>query len=111
MKIIAYASFRQGITAKSITPNLLRDEMANVWRLQRIGVVREIYGRSDAPSAVVVLECDSVDEAMGYVGAFPLAKAGFLEWSLLPLTAPLPFEVLFATVTVRKLPAASCGCH
>lgn len=27
---------------------------------------------------------------------FPLSKAGLLEWSFIPLTAPLPVESLFA---------------
>jgi hypothetical protein len=95
MKIIAYDSFRVGFAKESIKPDLLREEMTSAWRLQKAGVIREIYGRADAAGAVIVFECVTVDEAKDYVAAFPLSKAGFLEWNFLPLTAPLPFEVLF----------------
>ena len=51
----------------------LPEEAANVWRLWKAGIVRENH----APT-------------------FPLNKAGLLEWSFIPLTAPLPVESLFA---------------
>ena len=105
MKIIAFDHFKLGVTKGSITADLLKEEMTNVWRLQKAGVIREIYGRADAPGAVIVFECDSVDEVKGYLAAFPLSKAGFLEWDFLPLSAPLPFEVLFETVKGRAAPA------
>jgi hypothetical protein len=60
------------------------------------GVIREIYGRVDTTGAVITFEGDSVDEVTGHVADFPLSKVGFLEWDFLALTAPFPFEVLFA---------------
>ena len=42
----------------------------------------------------VVFEVDSVAEAQRYVNDFPLTKKGFLEWTYLPVTAPLPIEAL-----------------
>jgi hypothetical protein len=95
MKIIAFDHFKPGVIKASITPALLKEEMSYAWGLQKAGVIREIYGRADAPGAVAVLECGSMDEAKSHVAAFPMSKAGFLEWDFLPLTAPLPFEVLF----------------
>jgi hypothetical protein len=77
MKIIAYDHFKPGVAKESITPNLLKEEMAYAWRLQKAGVIREIYGGADAPGAVIVFECGTVDEVKEYVAAFPLVKAGF----------------------------------
>jgi hypothetical protein len=103
MKIIAYDHFKPGVAKESITLNLLKEEMTYAWRLQKAGVIREIYGRADAPSAVIVFECGTVDDAKEYVAAFPLVKAGLLEWTFLPLIAPLPFEVLFDTAIARSV--------
>ena len=96
MRIIAYDRFRPGITMATITP-YLPDEVANVWRLWKAGIVRENYARADEPGVVIVFELDSVAEARRYVDDFPLTKAGFLQWFFIPLTAPLPIETLFRT--------------
>jgi hypothetical protein len=66
-----------------------------VWRLWKAGIVRENYARADEPGVVIVFELDSVEEAKRYTDDFPLTKAGYLEWSFVPLTAPLPPESLF----------------
>ena len=72
----------------------LREEVANVWRLWKAGVVRENYARADEPGVIIVFEVTSVDEARRYVADFPLSKAGYLDWEYLPLQAPLPLEAL-----------------
>jgi hypothetical protein len=48
MKIIAYDHFKPGVAKESIKPNLLKEEMTYARRLQKAGVIREIYGRADA---------------------------------------------------------------
>jgi hypothetical protein len=37
----------------------IRDEVSNVWRLWKAGIVRENYARADVPGVVIVFECDS----------------------------------------------------
>jgi hypothetical protein len=73
----------------------LKDEVANVWRLWKAGIVRENYARADVNGVVIVFECRDVAEAKRYVDDFPLSKAGLLEWEYIPLDAPLPLEFLF----------------
>lgn len=94
MKIIAYDRFKPGVTLDTLRP-YLTEEVANVWRLWKAGIVRENYARADEPGVVIVFECDSVDTARRYVEDFPLTRAGYLEWSFIPLDAPLPLEFLF----------------
>ena len=94
MKIIAYDNFKPGVTLEDLKP-YLRDEVSNVWRLWKAGVVRENYARADVSGVVIVFECAGVEEARRYVDDFPLSKAGFLEWDFIPLDAPLPLEFLF----------------
>ena len=56
MKIIAYDRFKPGVTMETVQP-YLRDEVSNVWRLWKAGIVRENYARADEPGVVIVFEC------------------------------------------------------
>jgi hypothetical protein len=102
MKVIAYDRFRPGVTLDTITP-LLPEEVANVWRLWKAGIVRENYARADELGVVIVFEVSDVEEARRYVDDFPLSKAGYLEWFYIPVQAPLPLESLMdATADVAE---------
>jgi hypothetical protein len=82
---------------------LLPEEVANVWRLWKAGIVRENYARADEPGVIIVFELDSVEDAKKYVADFPMSKAGYLEWFYIPLQAPLPIESLMSdTVDVSE---------
>jgi hypothetical protein len=94
VKVIAYDKFKPGVTLDNLRP-YLRDEVANVWRLWKAGIVRENYARADMPGVVIVFECASVDEARRYIADFPLTRAGLIEWDFIALDAPLPLEFLF----------------
>jgi hypothetical protein len=94
VRIIAYDRFKPGVTLDTIQP-YLPEEVSNVWRLWKAGVVRENYARADEPGVVIVFELHTVEDARRYTEDFPLSKAGFLEWFLIPLMAPLPIESLF----------------
>ena len=71
MKIIAYDRFRPGVTMDMIKP-LLGEEVANVWRLWKLGVVRENYARADETGVGIVFEVGGVAEASRYVDDLPL---------------------------------------
>ena len=102
MKIIAYDNFKPGVSLDDLRP-YLRDEVSNVWRLWKAGIVRENYARADVGGVVIVFEVDSVETAKRYIDDFPLTKAGLLEWHFIALDAPLPLEFLFdASVDVAQ---------
>jgi len=95
MKVIAYDRFKPGVTLDTLRP-YLQEEVANVWRLWKAGIVRENYARADISGVVIMFECSGVDEAKRYVDDFPLTKAGLIEWEFIALDpAPLPLEFLF----------------
>jgi len=94
VKIIAYDSFKPGVKLEDLKP-LLREEVSNVWRLWKKGIVRENYARADVGGVVIVFELESVDEAKKYVANFPLSRAGLLDWNYVACGAPLPLEFLF----------------
>ena len=94
MRVIAYDTFRPGVTMEQITP-YLPEEVSNVWRLWKAGIVRENYARADEPGVVIVFEVPDVQTARTYTDDFPLSKAGLLEWNFIALQIPLPIETLF----------------
>lgn len=96
MKVMAYDTFRPGVTMEQINP-FLQEEVSNVWRLWKAGIVRENYARADEPGVVIVFEVPDVESARTYTDDFPLSKAGLLQWSFIALQVPLPIESLFRT--------------
>lgn len=94
MRILAFDRFREGVTLDTIQP-YLPEEVSNVWRLWKAGIVRENYARADEPGVVIVFEVSDVATAKAYTDDFPLSKAGLLEWEFIPLQVPLPLETLF----------------
>jgi hypothetical protein len=94
MRIIAFDKFRPGVTMEQITP-FLQEEVSNVWRLWKAGIVRENYARADERGVVIIFEVEDVETARVYTEDFPLTKAGLLEWSFIALQVPLPIETLF----------------
>lgn len=102
MKIIAYDNFKPGVSLEDLKP-YLREEVSNVWRLWKAGIVRENYARADVGGVVIVFECADLAEVQRYVADFPLSKAGLIEWHYISLAAPLPLEFLFdSTVDVAE---------
>src|SRR5213593_3435786 len=93
MRVFSYDRFKPGVTLETITP-YLPEEVANVWRLWKAGIVRENYARADESGVVIVFEVDGVEQARRYLDDFPLSKKGFLEWTCIPVMAPLPLEAL-----------------
>jgi hypothetical protein len=90
MKVIAHNRFRPGVTLDTITP-LLAEEVANVW--WPVSSVRTTPGPTSW-GVVIVFEVPTVEHARLDVEDFPLSRAGYLEWSYLPVQAPLPLESL-----------------
>jgi muconolactone delta-isomerase len=96
MKIIALEREKEGLTKKDFAP-FLKDEAKHVYDLQKKGIIREIYFRADRKEAVLVLECNSVEEAENILNQFPLVKNNLIAFEIIPLTAYTGFERLFKT--------------
>jgi hypothetical protein len=101
MRVIAFDRFKPGVTMETIQP-LLAEEVANVWRLWKSGVVRENYARADEPGVIIVFEVDSVAAAEALVAEFPMTKAGYLEWFYVPLMAPVMLESQFSEAALTR---------
>lgn len=95
MKILALEIEKQGIAASAFTDQLLRAEAQRAWELHQQGVIRELYFRADRPSAVLVLECASLEEAHQVLDTLPLVHGGLIMFDLIPLRAYPGFTRLF----------------
>ena len=73
-----------------------KEEALRVWELYQQGVIRELYFRQDRSEAVLMLECDGVDEAEAVLQTLPLVKAGLITFELIPLVAYPGFARLFS---------------
>ena len=62
MKIIAYDTFKPGVTLDDLRP-YLRDEVSNVWRLWMAGLIEWQYIAMDAPLPLEFLFDPAVDVA------------------------------------------------
>jgi muconolactone delta-isomerase len=95
MKILALEIEQPQTTASQFEPHL-RAEAARAYALYQAGVLRELHFRADRHSAVLVLECATLDEARAALASLPLVEAGLIDFELIPL-APYPgFARLFA---------------
>ena len=94
MKIIALEHELPNATAEGFQ-QYAKDEARKVWDLVQAGVVRETYFRADRSEAVLVLECQTVEEAQEALSTLPFVKNQLIIFELIPLKAYLGFERLF----------------
>ena len=87
------------IPARPDLPELLRNEAASVWELQKRGIIRDIWFTAADRHAVVMLECADLDEARQWLAALPLVRSGLIEFTLHELRSYDGYERLFAAGT------------
>ena len=94
MKILVMDTVLPGVTLEKINANL-RQEAAAAWKHYTKGAVREIYFRLDHPGAVMVLECESVEQARKMTDGLPMVWEELIRFELIPLGLSIPFAELF----------------
>ncbi len=95
MKILAMEKDVPGVTDDQFPPHL-KAEGARAWELYQAGIIRELYFRQDQSAAVLVLECNDVEEARRALATLPLVREKLIDFEIIPL-APYPgFSRLFA---------------
>jgi hypothetical protein len=97
MKIIALEQETPGSNPTDFQPHLKNEAMA-VWQLVKDGVIREAYFDQSQHTAVLILECASVEEADQALSVFPLVENGLITFKLIPLEPYTGFERLFISI-------------
>ena len=94
MKILALEHELPNATADGFQKYAIA-EARKAWDLYQAGIIRESYFRVDRSEAVLVLECESLDEAQEALSALPFVQNKLITFELIPLKAYLGFERLF----------------
>lgn len=94
MKILALERELPGASSEGFQ-RFAQDEARKAWELHQAGSIRELYFRADESSAVLVLECESVDEASKLLNELPFVREGLITFELIPLRAYPGFARLF----------------
>jgi hypothetical protein len=95
MKILALEHELPNINAERFQ-QYAKEEARKVWELTRVGTIRESYFRADRNEAVLMLECESVEEAQENLSTLPFVRNELIAFDLIPLKAYPGFERLFA---------------
>jgi len=94
MKFLAIEKEVPGVTDEQCTPHL-RHEAERAWELYQKGSIRELYFRADKPEAILVLECENMQEATTVIDSLPLVKKHLIVFEVIPLAAYPGFARLF----------------
>jgi len=95
MKILVFEKEIRGTHPERFQP-FLKSEAKCVWELQQKGIIREIYFRQDQTTAVLIMECESVEQAENELANLPLVKNGLIEFDIIVLKPYLGFSRLFS---------------
>ena len=98
MKIIALGSDIPNTKQDDFTP-YLDHEARRVDELMKEGYITEIYFRADRRDAVIMLECQDIDQANALLQTLPLVQRNLITFELIPLASYTGFERLFVKNT------------
>jgi len=99
MKILALERELPGSSPEAFQHFAEEEEARKAWELHQAGLIRELYFRADESTAVLVLECDSTEEAKNTLGELPYVRQGLIAFDLIPLKAYPGFARLFKEIT------------
>jgi muconolactone delta-isomerase len=80
--------------ARAYEPHL-KAEAFRVWDLYKSGVFREIYFDQHKHTAVIIMECEDVEEAEDHLKTLPLVKEGLIDFDIIALEPYSGFSRLF----------------
>jgi hypothetical protein len=94
MKIIAIEREVSGDRAANFS-RYAEAEARRVWELIQEDKIREIYFRKDRDCAVILLECQDLEDAKRLLNTLPFVKEELIQFDLIPLKPYPGLERLF----------------
>jgi muconolactone delta-isomerase len=74
----------------------LKAESARIWELYQSGLIRELYFRADRSEAVLVLECNDLQQVHEALATLPLVREELITFEIIPLIPYPGFARLFS---------------
>jgi muconolactone delta-isomerase len=74
----------------------LKAESARIWELYQSGLIRELYFRADRSEAVLVLECNDLQQVHEALETLPLVREELITFEIIPLIPYPGFARLFS---------------
>lgn len=95
MQYLALSYRLEGTTQESLT-KLAREEAQVAWQLLTEGILRSVHLCPDRPGSVIVLECDSIDEARQALQRLPMVRDGLIAFEVSRMIAFTGWSALFS---------------
>jgi len=92
MKFLAIEIEKEGLSSKDFQPHF-KNESLKVLELYEKGIIREIYFDQDH-CAVLILECNNLNEAKSILNELPLVSNGLISFSIRELSPYTGFSRL-----------------
>lgn len=92
MKFLAVEIEKEGLSSNDFQP-YLKNESLKVLELYERGIIREIYFDQDH-CAVLILECNNLNEAKNILNELPLVSKGLITFSIKELNPYTGFSRL-----------------
>jgi len=101
MQILALSRRLPGVTAEQLSPLAQVESMAAL-ALMEAGTIRSVHMCPERPGSMIVLECESLDEARAVLRRLPMVSAGLLDFDL---SRMLPYTGYKALLRSEFIPA------
>lgn len=98
MQFLALSRRLPGVNAEQLAP-LQQAEARAAWRLHSSGKLRSVHLCPDRPGAVLVLECDSLEDARRQLATLPMVARGLIDFDISRMVPYTAFEALFGPET------------
>ena len=95
MKILALEHELPGAATEAFE-RFKAEEARKAWELYQAGIFRELYFRADRNEAILVLECESVEQAQKILSTMPFVQNRLIAFEVIPLKAYPGFNRLFS---------------
>lgn len=94
MQILALSKRLPGTSDAQLAP-LAAAEAAAAFALYAGGAFRSLHVLPDRPGAMVVLECEGVEDARQIMSALPMVRAGLIDFDYSRMLPYTNFKALF----------------
>lgn len=98
MKIIAIEKELPDIHPEAFTDEIKKSEVERVLELFQSGALREIYFRQDRPEAILIFECNTINECKELLSSLPMVNHQLIDFDLIPLKPYPGFSRLLPTI-------------